>query len=126
MMRCLKTLVLAMALCGCQGNSGHVEFLFRNFGPNLVCVEEIAGLPPVVACGNLVPARDTNRLSQASMSFHSSIDVEDELIIKWSEGDSPHSLKVSRTALGLPRRLTEHRVQFTYLGNQQWHVKLLE
>ena len=118
-----------MACCfmvGCA-EPKHVDFVFFNLSGMQIRVVNIDGLPPGVAAGYLVPVHDeNNRLQESSTSFFDPILVADRLKIVWQEAGVLRELELTREELGLPSKLEDSKVRFTYQGNGKWRVSRLK
>lgn len=126
-MRNLIVGIAALLCCGGCIGMRQVVFTYYNLSGQEIRVVNIAGMPPNVTPGVLVPAHnEDNRLEEKSASFFEPIRIEDRIKIVWQENGSSHELELERENLDIPAKVSSGNVRFTYLGNGKWRVKLLQ
>jgi hypothetical protein len=118
--------VLVLCCVACSGMK-EVDFLYFNLSTNEVVVDSIAGLPPWASPGVLVPVQAEDRLSAATAAtFDETVRIAPVLRITWREGGTSHKAELKRDDLGIPAKMRQGKVRFTYLGADKWRVKFLE
>jgi hypothetical protein len=117
----------AIMLCcvGCA-KMKEVDFVYFNLSTNKIVVDSVAGLPVWASPGVLVPVHAEDQLSEASMTSFDPVDVSATFKINWREGTSSHMAEFKRDDLGIPARIKEGRVCFTYLGGDKWRIKQMQ
>lgn len=119
-----------------------VSFEWFNLSTNQIWVVEVVGLPPEASCGRLMPSKGENPLEGATSVFSETLDIKRKLTIVWKDAGtngfqrlkppalSPpgveHRLELKRDDLGIPPRITNGKIRFTYLGNEQWRVRFFK
>ena len=106
--------------------SAEVRFEYFNLSTNMIKVINIVGLPRVATPGALAPSRVEDELKVAASVFYEIVPVADLIRIIWKENGSSHELELKRNDLGIPAKLKNGKVRFTYLGEGKWRVKLIK
>jgi hypothetical protein len=141
-----KNLVLslfaALILLGCQKVEAlpNVEFEWFNLSTNEICITDATGIPPEASAGLLTPSHAEDSLESSTSHFSEIIKVKSEIKIKWNDNGTngfhgdfelpgkilpgvAHQIELKRDDLGIPSKLTNGKIRFTYLGNDKWRVK---
>ena len=119
--------VVAIMLCcaGCGGSDA--DLVYFNLSTQKILVESISGLPPWASPGVLVPVQGEDRLSAKGMTSSGEVlRIGATLKIAWREGGKLHQAEFKRDELGLPAKLKNGQIRFTYLGNDNWRVRRIE
>lgn len=135
-------LVMVFAYAGCAGNSPEVTFTYFNLSTNEIWVTDITGLPPDATPGRLMPSREETLLQAKSSVFSETVRIEDRITVLWKDNGTQgwpgglktpgaipsgttHQIELKRDDLGIPAKLTSGKIWFTYLGNEKWHVRMI-
>jgi hypothetical protein len=139
----LTLFLFAVLICvGCQKVSvlPNVEFEWFNLSTNEICIADVTGIPPQASCGRLMPSHAEDRLESSASGFSETVKIKSEIKIKWNDNgtngfhnafDDPgkplpgiaHQTEFKRDELGIPSKLTDGKIRFTYLGSDKWRVK---
>jgi hypothetical protein len=87
-----------------------------------VFVTRVVGFDAQVAPGWLLAHQDPTRLL---LEYPGSVRVEDSVVVFWKSGDEEHSKRFSREELGLPRKISDLTLRFTYDSGGCWRVERL-
>jgi|ERR1035441_444625 hypothetical protein len=143
MKRIVPILAAVLVWAGCSHIiGGDVTFEWFNLSTNQIWVTDIAGLPPEASAGRLMPSRAEDQLEVAASVFSEPVRVKNRIKITWKDGGAegwpgglkrgelvppgtPHEAEFNREALGIPAKLENGRIRFTYLGTNTWRVRLI-
>lgn len=119
-----------------------VSFEWFNLSTNQIWVAEVVGLPLEASCGRLMPSKDESPLKVKESNFSETVEIPRKLTIVWknpgTNGFQPlkppnlsppgveHRLELKRDDFGIPAKITNGKIRFTYLGNEQWRVKFFK
>lgn len=137
--------LLSIFLCaGCVSGFGgqEVTFEYFNLSTNEIWVTDIAGLPAWASPGRLMPSHAEDALEVTASTSFETVRIKDQIKIIWKDngqqgwpgGLKPgelvpagitHEAQFKRDDLGIPAKLKNGKIRFTYLGNDKWRVKLL-
>lgn len=133
-------LAAVFSSAGCERDGHEVDFEYFNLSTNEVWVLGVAGLPASASPGRLMPVATESSLNVASSTYLSKVKIKDTIMIVWKEndksdwpqlrpGENPpgpkHQASFSRAELGIPEEIIDGRLRFTYLGLDQWRIKML-
>ena len=130
-------------LIGCQtvATLPNVEFEWSNLSTNQIWITDVSGLPPEATCGRLMPSPAESQLHSKTSAFSETIKIKDKLTIQWKDNGrqgwpgglkggelipslgTAHEAEFSRDELGIPKKIKNGKVRFTYLGNDKWRIK---
>jgi hypothetical protein len=122
--------------------SAEVSFQWFNLSTNEIWVVEVVGLPAEASAGRLMPSHSEDPLRTKESHFFEPVRIKSRMTIVWQDvgknglpggrkpGELPppgneHRFELKRDDLGIPARMTGGKIRFTYLGNEQWRVRLL-
>ena len=119
--------IIALVLCcgGCSSEPADVNFVYFNLGTNQIVVNSIEGLPAWVTPGVLVPVLAEDQLSEKSATSVDPIEASANLKIVWNEGGTSHQAGFKRDDVGIPAKIKEGEVRFSYLGGDKWRVTFI-
>lgn len=118
----------------------NVEFEWFNLSANEICIADVAGIPPEASCGRLMPSHAEDQLESSTSVFSETVKIKSGIKIKWNDNgtngfhsafDDPrkplpgvvHQIEFKRDELGIPSKLKNGKIRFTYLGDDKWRVK---
>ncbi|HVU08599.1 MAG TPA: hypothetical protein VHG89_08675 [Verrucomicrobiae bacterium] len=141
----MKNIILSFALilvgASCSKSALlDVEFEWFNLSTNEIYVSDAIGLPVEASPGILIPVKTEDQLNTKSSIFSEAVRVKDQIAIKWNDNGTngfhgdfelpgkilpgmAHQIEFKRDELGIPSKLTNGKVRFTYLGNDKWRIK---
>jgi len=121
-------LMLFALLCwGCRAHVHEVSFQYYNMGASEIRVLDIQGVSVAAAPGVLsVDHHEGSPLEGKCSTFFEKVYVGKKITVIWQEDNSSHEAELKRDELGLPAELKWGRVRFSYLGDGQWRVNLVE
>ena len=145
----MKNIILGLAAAlayTCSSNGSglpEVTFEYFNLSTNEIWVIGVSGLPPDAAPGRLLPSREESALYVTASVFSETVRIKDRIAIMWKDngkegwpgglkipGSIPpgvaHQVEFKRKDLGLPPKMKDGKVLFTYLGNEKWRVTILK
>src|SRR5438552_798115 len=140
------SLALVLAGGGCVTRSGalpaEVSFEWFNLSANEIWVVEVVGLPEEASPGRLMPSRLEDPLETKESAFFETVHIKSRMTVVWKDvekdgfpgGRKPgelvppgveHRFEFKRDDLGIPARMTNGKIRFTYLGNERWRIRFL-
>ena len=138
-------LMTSFTFAGCRKGSDFPEVTFEwfNLSTNQIWITAAIGLPDEVSPGRLMPSRAEDQLEASTSTFSEVVHVKDRITIKWKDngkegwpggiktpGGVPpgvaHQVDFKRDDLGLPAKLENVQIRFTYLGNDKWRITRLK
>jgi hypothetical protein len=141
-------IISAMSFClfgGCVSGFGvqSVTFEYFNLSTNDIWVNNVIGLPSEAAPGHLKPCQAEDQLSVKASVFYETIPISSSIKIVWKDngkqgwpgGLKPnelvppgitHEVEFKRDDFGIPAKLTNVIVRFTYLGDDKWRIKFFK
>ena len=143
---CLLMISMFCSIC-VSGTPSEVSFEWFNLSTNEIWITDLVGLPAEASPGRLTPNHSENQLERSESTFSESVRIKDRLVIKWKDNGrqgwpgglkqvplqppaippgTAHEAVFKRTDLGIPAKLSSGKIRFTYLGNDQWRIKLVE
>ena len=140
MKRLIPVLISLLLCAGClRALAGQkVEFVYFNLSTNEIWVVSVAGVPEWASPGRLVPVRGEDQLSEKGSTSLETVRVADKITIKWQEGGQQgwpggeyapkgvsHEVEFKRGELGIPAKISNGKVRFTYLGSDKWRIRLV-
>lgn len=143
MRRIIPILASVLVGAGCSHlGGGDVTFEWFNLSTNQIWVTDIAGLPAEASAGRLMPSHAEDQLEVKASVFSEPVRVRERIRITWKDRGpegwpgglkpeelvppgTPHQTEFNREALGIPAKLENGRMRFTYLGTNTWRVRLV-
>ena len=141
----ILSLVVALVCVDCANGAGLPEVTFEwfNLSTNQIWVTDVSGLPPEASPGRLMPSHTESQLDRSASVFSETVRIKDRITIKWKDngkegwpgglkipGSIPpgvaHQAEFQRAELGLPAKLKNAKIRFTYLGKDKWRVTRLK
>ncbi len=142
----LKHVILSLFVSlGCAGCASHAEVGFEwfNLGTNEIWVTDVIGIPAEASPGRLIQNHAEDQLERSESVYSETVRLGDRITIKWkdngkqgwpggftSPGSLPsgtaHVVELKREDLGIPQKLSNGKIRFTYLGDEKWRVRFLK
>lgn len=143
----MKNIVLGLMMTlncvGCANSfeAREVSFKWFNSSTNQIWVTDVMGLPPEAAPGRLMPKNSDGRQKSKEAVFAETVRIEDKIQIQWKDNGikawpgglkpgeqvppgTAHEVTFTRDKLGIPAKMTSGKIHLTYLGNDNWQIKL--
>jgi hypothetical protein len=143
----IKNIILGLAVilffADCQKVSAlpNVGFEWFNLSTNQIWITDVTGLPPEASPGRLMPSHAEDQLESSESDFSETVKVKNQIKVQWKDNGkqgwpgglkngelipslgTTHEAEFNRDELGIPAKLKNGKVRFTYLGNDKWRVK---